>query len=557
MPFIIRFRITNNKLSSNLRHRLLYIPIFFLLALSFVDCAKKGTPSGGPRDTIPPIIVRSIPENFSVNFSGDEIEIRFDEYVRLKDVDKQLIVSPPMKYSPIITPLSTSKILKIKIIDTLKANTTYSFNFGKSIVDNNEGNEFEYFKYVFSTGSYIDSLSISGKVKDAKLITSEIPTTVMLYEVNEAFRDSLIYFEKPTYVTVTNDSTGNFELSNLKEGKYFLVGLKEKNNDYTFQPKTDKIGFVNGIISVPTDSTYSLTLFKEIPKYKLARPSQVGKNQIIFGYEGEPEDLEIEILSTVPPDYVSTVFRDEKKDTLHYWFKPNIETDSLVFKIRNKEMTDTMVVRMKKLMKDSLSISALKSGTLKLRDTFKLRANTPLVSVNSEKFQVITRDSTLIKPFVKLNPKYNWAEVSFPKNEGVSYSIKVFPGALTDFFEKTNDTLQFNISTKQSSDYGTLKMSLVNMDRFPIIVQLVDSKFNVVAEDYLSGPNAKMDKNDVFFDEITPDKYYIRIIYDDNQNGKWDTGNFLKRIEPERIKYYPTPLEVRANWSLNETFILK
>ena len=109
-----------------------------------------------------------------------------------------------------------------------------------------------------------------------------------------------------------------------------------------------------------------------------------------------------------------------------------------------------------------------------------------------------------------------------------------------------------------SSDYGTLSLTLANADRFPIIVQLVDSKFKVVAEDYLSvAQNGEEEKKDVFFNEISPDKYYLRIIYDDNQNGKWDTGDFLNRQAPERIIYYPNLIEVRANWSLNETFILK
>jgi hypothetical protein len=134
------------------KHRLLYIPIILLFLLSFVDCAKKGTPSGGPRDTIPPVIVKSSPENYSTNFEGKEIEIRFDEYIKLKDIQKELIISPPMKFNPVITPLSTSKSLKIKLIDTLKPNTTYSFNFGNSIVDNNEENKFPYFKYVFFHG---------------------------------------------------------------------------------------------------------------------------------------------------------------------------------------------------------------------------------------------------------------------------------------------------------------------------------------------------------------------------------------------------------------------
>lgn len=549
---------TNNKQGFNLKHRLLYIPILFLLSLSFVDCAKKGTPSGGPRDTIPPVIVRSSPENYSINFKGDEIEIRFDEYIKLKDIDKQLVISPPMKFSPIITPLNTSKTLKIKITDTLKPNTTYSFNFGKSIIDNNEGNEFEYFKYVFSTGNYIDSLQVAGRVRDAQLVAPEIPTTIVLYEANETYKDSLVYSEKPTYVTITQDSTGYFELTNLKEGKYFLMALKDKNNDYIFQPKTDKIGFLKEAISIPSDSTYLLTLFKETPDYKLSRPNHLGKNHIIFGYEGRAEGVGIEMLSKVPSDYDFRVFKDEKKDTLHYWFKPNFDADSLVFKVSNKSVLDTATVRVRDLFKDSLNISAVKTGTLKRKDTFKLRANTPLVSFDLEKFQVITKDSSFIKPIVRLNQKYNLAEVAFPKSEDQGYAIKLFPGALTDFFDQTNDTLQFNINTRNNSDQGTLSLNLVNVNRFPIIVQMLNRKYEVVAEEYLNLlPDQETDKKKVFFDEIAPDKYYLRIIYDDNQNGRWDTGNFLNRLEPEQIIYYPTLIEVRANWSLNETFILK
>lgn len=534
-----------------MKHRLLYIPIAFLFLLSFVDCAKKGTPTGGLKDTVPPIIVRSNPENYTINFTGNEIEIRFDEYIKLKEINKELIISPPMKFAPIITPLSTSKTLKIKLLDTLKPNTTYSFNFGNSIVDNNEENKFDYFKYIFSTGSYIDSLKLSGKVKDAQLIAPEIPTTVMLYEVNETFTDSLIYSEKPTYITVTKDSTGTFELSNLKEGKYLLLAMKEKNNDYIFQPQNDKIGFVKELITLPTDSTYTLTLFKETPDYKFVRSTQVAKNHIVFGYEGRADSLNIEVLSVVPEDYVSTVFKDEKKDTLHYWYKPAIEKDSLIFKIANGNSIDTATVRMRELFKDSLKITALKTGTLKLQDTFKLRANTPLISFDAEKFQVMAKDSSLVEATVKLNKEYNLAEVFFSKKEDQSYLVKAFPGALTDFFETSNDTLQFSVNTRLESDYGTLNLTLVNVGRFPVIVQMMDSKYNIVGEKYLS------ENKPIFFDALSPDKYFLRIIYDDNANGKWDTGSFLNRLEPEKIVYYPTQIEVRANWGLNETFTLK
>jgi hypothetical protein len=206
---------------------------------------------------------------------------------------------------------------------------------------------------------------------------------------------------------------------------------------------------------------------------------------------------------------------------------------------------------MRELFKDSLKISAVKTGTIKISDTLKLRANTPLVSFDAEKFQIMAKDSSLVEASVRLNKKYNWAEVSFPKTEEQSYLLTVFPGALTDFFETTNDTLQFNANTRVASDYGTLNLTLVNVARFPIIVQIVDSKYVVVAEEYLT------ENKTVFFDELSPDKYFLRIIYDDNANKRWDTGNFLNRLDPERMIYYPTQIEVRANWSLNETFKLK
>jgi hypothetical protein len=292
-------------------------------------------------------------------------------------------------------------------------------------------------------------------------------------------------------------------------------------------------------------------MFKETPDYKFARPSQVGKNHIVFGYEGRVDSLNIEMLSEVPEGYASTVFRDEKKDTLHYWFKPALQVDSLVFKIANKNIIDTATVRMRELFKDSLNISALKSGTVKMKDTFKLRANTPLVSFDASKFEVMAKDSTLVDATVKLNKEYNWAEVFFPKNEDQSYAVKLLPGALTDFFEKTNDTILFNVNTRLTSDYGTLSLTLVNVAQWPIIVQMLDSKYNAVAEEYL------VENKTVFYDELSPDKYFLRIIYDENQNGRWDTGSFLNRMEPEKIIYYPKQIEVRANWSLNETFILK
>ncbi len=533
-----------------MKHRLLYIPIAILFILSFTDCAKRGRPTGGLKDSIPPVIIKSSPENYSINFNENEIKIYFDEYIKLKDLNKELIISPPFKNQPNITPLSTSKYIKIKITDTLKENTTYSFNFGKSIVDNNEGNAFKYYKYIFSTGNYIDSLSLKGNIKDALLRKPESPTTVMLYEVNEAFKDSIIYLEKPTYIATTQDSTQNFELTNLKKGKYLLIALKEKSNDYIFQPRNDKIGFVKEFITIPTDSLYTISLFKETPKYSIAKPKHESKNHIIFGYQGEAKNLQIKLTSTVPEDFESISYLDRKTDTIHYWFKPTLENDSLLFIAKNNTRLDTLNTRMRELYQDSLKITAINSGILTLNDTLSFASNTPIVSIDLEKINVIDKDSIEITVNGIIDKKYNTSDIIFTMTEDQNYTVQFLPGAFTDFYENTNDTLVTRIRTKNLSDYGTLALTLTNAKDFPFIVQLVNERIKVVSEKYLSS------NDEAFFEFISPGKYYIRLIYDENENKVWDTGNYLKGVQPEKVIYYPSLLEVRANWSLNETFIL-
>jgi len=534
-----------------LKHRLLYIPIAFLFILSFTDCAKRGRPTGGLKDSIPPVIIKSSPENYSINFNENEIKIYFDEYIKLKELNKELIISPPFKNQPNITPLSTAKFIKIKITDTLKENTTYSFNFGKSIVDNNEENAFKYFKYIFSTGDFIDSLSIKGEIKDAVLLNPESPTMVMLYEVNETFSDSIVYLEKPTYITTTQDSTQTFELSNLKKGTYLLIALKEKNNDYIFQPKNDKIGFVKEFITIPTDSLFILNLFKETPEYSIAKPKHESKNHIIFGHQGDAENLQIELLSSVPNDFQSITYLDRKSDTIHYWFKPTIESDSLLFIATNNIWRDTLNTRMRELHEDSLKITAINSGILTLLDTLSYASNTPIISLDLEKIKVIDKDSLDIPLNGFIDKKYNTTDIIFTKTEGQNYTVQILPGAFTDFYENTNDTLVTRVRTKSASDYGTLTLTLTNAKDFPYIVQLVNERFKVVSEKHLSS------NEDVFFDFINPGKYYIRLIYDENENKVWDTGNYLMGLQPEKVIYYPSLLEVRANWSLNEIFILE
>ena len=532
-------------------YRLLYIPIVFLFLLSFTDCAKKGRPSGGLRDTIAPVILRSAPENFTINFKNNEIRITFDEFIKLKDISKELIISPPLKYAPIITPLSVSKVLKIKILDTLKDNTTYSFNFGNSILDNNEGNLFPNYKYVFSTGSYIDSLTLKGTAVDALLPKTDFPTTVALYQVDQSYKDSLVFLEKPTYITTTLNETNNFELSNLKQGTYQLIALKEQTRNYTFQPKTDKIGFYKDLITIPTDSLFELRLFKEVPDFKPTRPKLESSNRISFGYEGKTDNYQITLLTPMQDDFQYQVLKQPGRDTLNFWFKPKVTKDSLVFVTKNKLQIDTTTVRFRELYSDSLRLTAINDRLISLGDTLKLKANTPLVAINSEKISVVTKDSLAIDFVAQINTKENAAQIVFDKQEEQLYSITLRNGALTDYLSNTNDSIVYRQQVKPIADFASLNLTLDNADEFPLLIELIDEKFKVVKQTYLEA-NAP-----VFFEHITPGKYFIRLIVDQNKNKIWDPGNFLDKLAPERVVYYPSIIELRANWSWSETFTLK
>ena len=523
-----------------------FLSLFFLsLGIGFilVSCANRGNPSGGEKDIDPPVIVKSEPENFSTDFNSKEIKIYFDEYVKIKDLQKHLIISPPMTTQPEITPLgSASKYIKIKINDTLRANTTYAFNFGESIVDNNEGNPYPYYKYIFSTGNFIDSLKVSGTVKDAYAFKTDDFISVGLYEMDSTFTDSIIYKAKPKYITSTLDST-SFELQNLKAGKYMMVAFKEKNTDYIFQPKTDKIGFIKEAITIPTENKYELKMYNEQLDFKVVRPKLIAGQKIMFPFEGKPsKDLKINLISTNPENYKYNIVKDLEKDSLYYYYTPKIESDSLLFTVTNKTYVDTFTVRMKEQKLDSLTFKAYPNGTINFNEIFEIGANTPLSKINTKKITLINKDSVAVpftNSFDKIKNRYQF---SFDKIEQERYSMQLLPGALTDLFEQQNDTLNYQISTKTESDYGNIRLTLKNA-KYPLLVELIGDKSEKIATSYYI---TKPEPIDLRF--VLPGKYYIRVIHDTNKNEKYDAGNYLKQLQPERVSFYPKLLEIRAGW---------
>jgi len=533
-----------------LLQRLAACAFMLLVVVALWQCARRGTPTGGPKDVKGPVLLKAEPENFSTGFHARKIRLYFDEYVRLKDVQNQLIVSPPLKYQPEISPQGgTAKYVEIVIKDTLQENTTYTLNFGQSIVDNNEANPNNYFTYVFSTGDYIDSLLVEGVVKDAFNREADDFISVMLYEMDSSYTDSAIYKKAPNYITNTLDSTVIFHLRNLKAGNYALFALKDKDKNNTYDPLTDKIGYIRDTVSLPTDTTYLLTLFSEIPDYSISQPSLASANRIIFGFHGKEEEIGINPLTPLPDTVQTLVAKEPGKDTLNFWFTP-FETDSIVFEVTNETAArrDTFTLKTRKLAMDSLLLAASNRSAINFQDTFYIRANIPLREVDTAKISMINQDSVRLGYESRLDSTANRFYMQFEKDPETGYQINLFPGAFTDFFGNTNDSLIFRMSTGSYADFGNLRIVLEGPVTYPLIMQLANEKGKTLRSIYAEGPQ-------VFeFLNLPPSKYLVRLIYDENGNEQWDTGDYLEGRQPEPVIYYPQLIEVRANWELEQTF---
>ena len=516
-----------------------------------MQCAKRGNPTGGPDDETPPVLLRADPALNTTHFNKERIRLYFDEYIKLQKLKDQLIVSPPLDPSAyIISPQSTAaKYVQIELMDTLRPNTTYNFNFGQSIVDNNEGNPYPYFRYVFSTGDYVDSLHVRGTIGNAFAREAKNFVSVMLYSVDSTYNDSIIYQQPPDYLTNTLDSLEIFEIGNVKAGRYLLIAQKDIANNYTFDQNADDIGFINDFIDLPTDSLFHLDLFREKTNFSVGRTFQASQNRIGLGYYGKPNGLKI--LPHNLPDSVQTVQSfDKDKDTLYVWYK-NLKADSLQFDISQDTLKYQLTHQIRKAELDSLTISTTIKGVLHLDDTLGIETTTPILTIDKSRINLRNRDSMPV-PFDMSVEDPHRVLFDFDILPNENYQLDVFPGAITDFFDEVNDSLQLALRTKKPADYGSVYLQLVGVPSYPIIVQLTDENENLIRSLPVAAPQRR-----IVFSNLQPKKYYVRLIVDENKNGQWDTGRFLDRRPAEKVYHHEPLLDVRANWELQEIFILK
>ena len=524
----------------------IYFLISFVLVSSF-QCARRSLPTGGFKDTLPPNIVNTSPKMNTVFFDKEKITITFDEYIKLVDLNKQLIISPPLepnKYK--VKPQGTvSKKIQIELLDSLLENTTYTFNFGESIIDNNEGNLLPFFNYAISTGAIIDSLEIKGKIIDSYERITDSYTSVYLYPIDSTYTDSTIFLKKPFYATSTLDSTA-YNFRNLRPDKYQIVAIKDISGNYIFDQSVDKIGFIEEPITLPGDSVINFRIFKEVPNLYWSRPFFINKNKIGFGYFGKPEPSAIKVQSKVPRNFRYIINKDRKTDTLNFWFRGSM-IDSIKFGIEEKDTTKTYTIQIKDIKPDSLVISSITKNSIELIDSFKIKSSLPIVKVNMDLINIVGLDSLEVQFEAFLDKNYDELAVTFDALPNDNYKIEFLPDAMVDFWGQTHDTLRYSVKTRPISDYGNLYLQILREDKSPFILELVDLKGKVLRR------YDKINDSDYYeFKYLLPGKYLFRYIRDKNGNKKWDTGNYLKKIQPEIVYYSTDTIDLRANWDINQ-----
>lgn len=505
------------------------------------SCASKSSPDGGPKDTAAPQLDTSYPPNKTLYFNSDRIILEFDEYLNLKSPQQQINISPLLAEDLEI--ISRGRKVEIILKDSLQSNTTYIISFGNSLADLNEGNENKSFKYVFSTGSYLDSLHISGTLKDAYTNEPVKNYLVGLYDVRKMEeRDSFLLKNRPDYYAFT-DETGSFGMSYLREGAFFMAAFEDKAGTFKLPKSTAPMAFWTDTIFLGPDSLYRYDLLSFEPKAKLRYlgAKQKNQNRVQFAFSLPADSFQIEDLNAKPDS--SLLFWSANHDTLDYFFQ--FAADSLVFKFNYDTLfVDSIVtVRLRKMNPPPFKIKAT-NPKLRGRDSLILRSPILIKRFNADSiFRLTDKDTTAgVKLVADSTDPFQWYLLPPHKK---SFSLKFKPGAFADAKQSLKDSLSIPVEVLKGEDLGTLNFKVTSDFGRPMLLQIFDAKSQLLIEKSFT------DSTLVQFKSVIPETMTAYLIHDVDSNGAYTPGSFILMRQPEkRVKYFEG-LEIRANWDMD------
>ncbi|UFK96869.1 Ig-like domain-containing domain [Kaistella faecalis] len=528
----------------------------FILNLLLLSCARVGSPVGGVKDSIPPKVISTNIDTSRVNVPRDikELRIDFDEYITLKEINKQLIISPPLqKMTKILPSGMANKYLLIKWEDTLQANTTYNFNFGNAIVDNNEGNPLQYYNFAFSTGEKIDDLYISGElkslIKDKESNSAESSLVVGLYQD----KDSMDYRQKPYYITKA-DPDGYFELNYLSPGTYRILAFEDSNSNSVYDAGKEKVSFLKEKIVLDKNiSGLKLNLYpsRKPQKYVEMKETPGG---ILMIFEGNPQNVKVLSLNDKLQDYKVT--HSPKSDSVNIWFdakKLNLgiaSSENMKFSYDDGLKQDTVSVFYRLNTKNEMAISNSKGNILPPNQDFVFSSNYFIDKIQPEKWTLVS-DSIQQEFTAQISDKNPFEiQIKSQFKEGKKYSLTVPKETVSSFYETIVKSYRFDFEADKTENYGTLVITLENAPEKSFWLQLLSENGAVSYSRYGKETN-------LTFGSLKPGKYQLRILVDNNENGIWDSADFASGEFAEDVYVFEKTVEIRALWEIREKWNLQ
>jgi len=571
--------------------------LLILGGLLLFGCAQQVAPTGGPKDTTPPTVLYEKPANLSSNFEGQQVEIAFDEYIQLRSASDEVVISPPILKSPSYQ--FKKKSLIVKFDEAFAENTTYTINFGEAIRDNNEGNILQNYTYVFSTGNHLDSMQVKGQLTYVLTGKPEADALVMLYK-NDI--DSLPLDTIPDYFTRT-DENGHYHIKNVANQSYKIFALKDENANYKFDVPTEKIGFLDTLIkpfsppkpAVPDSSSidslavdsltidslgiqnelppipsYNMTMFVEDDTtqfLKKAYCDQYGKLVFVYNLPVKKFDLNLSGFSSkkqwrledVSPtqDSVTVWITDVVPDTMNFLVSVNEkvpDTVELVMKERPK-ITGTNpkaakaakgrgASRGRKELVFGLTASSIPGNNRppKPGTPFTLVWNHPILGLDISRMKLY-EDSVRVKYDITTGDKaLRRFDLTYKWQTDKRYRLLILDSAFTDMYGLWNDTIEFSFVGADKDMFGSLSLKVTETPTSPILVELLTSAGKLV------DVRSVAESGVVKFQQLDAGNYSVDVIRDLNGNGKWDSGRYSEKLQPEPIRVIQAAAEIRANW---------
>ena len=499
------------------------------------SCASPKSPTGGPKDETPPSVVESeSTPNKQTNFHDKEITIIFDEWVTVKDIYTQLVVSPLMPSNPEIK--QKGKGILIKLPDSLREQTTYTINFGNSIADLNEGNILENYAFVFSTGDVLDSISFSGTVTNAYTLKPADGVWVMLYPPGE---DSAVYKRKPEYIAKTNKE-GKWSMSNIRTDSFKVVALKDENQNFLYDQQGEEFGWLD-------ETIYTSNAVSILPHlWVFPRPKRSGIKEVIHYAPGWMKVIVDGPLPKPLPEFIPPIdnpFMIWDQDTLHVWYTS--VKNFAGYAILEGDSTQIRNAQSPSLIQSPASIKVT-SGRLHPLAPATFISAVPISLIDTGRI-ILVHDSlgNIPSKIDIIDHDSRRFEVSAPWQAEIKYSLLLLPGAIKDFWGRSNDTIRQSIVVIGADQFGDLTITFEGLDSSRQYILLIKEgeqiRHTFVLQHQTGGKVTQK--------SLPPGKYTLEMIEDRNGNGVWDTGNYDLKQQPERKMIF-LPDNLRAGWEL-------